>query len=139
MKYRDILGFSKLKKKVIKEQAKPKKNKILENVKQELNEWHHLPPTEKRWSKNTTDTGLTEFEENGGKDFIKEVGAAPLYKKHIKLIDKHRDQVGREVLKFYDLLRKKGLDDAADTLLDNYKNNIIKFGKDLKQLVRKLM
>ena len=70
---------------------------------------------------------------------LKEVGAAPLYKKHIKSIDKYRDQVGREVLKFYELLRKKGLDDAADTLLDNYKNNILKFGKDLKELVRKLM
>ena len=125
-------------KKVIKEKSKPKKT-VLDGIKLELNEWTHKPPTEKRWSKNTTDTGLTEFEENGGKDFIKEVGAAPLYKKHIKLIDKHRDQVGREVLKFYDLLRKKGLDDAADTLLDNYKNSIIKFGKDLKQLVRKLM
>ena len=70
---------------------------------------------------------------------IKEVGAAPVYKKHIKNIDKYRDQVGRETLKFYDLLRKQGLDDAAENLLDNYKNNIIKFGKDLKQLVRKLM
>ena len=70
---------------------------------------------------------------------VNEVGAAPLYKKHIKLIDKHRDQVGREVLKFYDLLRKKGLNDAADTLLDNYKNCIVGFGKELKKLVRKLM
>ena len=47
--------------------------------------------------------------------------------------------MGKEVLKFYELLIKKGLDDAADELLDNYKNSIIKFGKDLKQLVRKLM
>ena len=70
---------------------------------------------------------------------VNEVGAAPLYKKHIKLIDKHRDQVGRETLKFYELLRKKGLSDAADALLDSYKKNVINFGKDLKQLVRKLM
>ena len=100
------------------------------------------PPKEKRWSKSMNDGlgHLTEFEANkGGKDYIKEVGAAPLYKKHIKLIDKHRDQLGRETLKFYDLLRKKGLDDAADELLDTYKDNVIKFGKDLKQLVRKLM
>ena len=66
MKYRDILGFSKPKKKVIKEQSKPKKNKIIESVKTELNEWYHQPPKEKRWSKNTFDTGLTEFEKNGG-------------------------------------------------------------------------
>ena len=71
--------------------------------------------------------------------YLTEVGAAPLYRKHIKNIDKQRDQVGREVLKFYELLRKKGLDDAADTLLDNYKNCIVGFGKELKKLVRKLM
>ena len=39
----------------------------------------------------------------------------------------------------YELLRKKGLNDAADTLLDNYKNCIVGFGKELKKLVRKLM
>ena len=70
---------------------------------------------------------------------IKEVGAAPLYKKHVKSIDKQRDQIGRETLKFVDLLRKKGLGDAGDQLLDSYKENIIKFGKDLKQIVRKLV
>ena len=36
-------------------------------------------------------------------------------------------------------LRKKGLNDAADTLLNNYKNCIVGFGKELKKLVRKLM
>ena len=132
MKYRDILGYSKPEKKSIKEQSKPKKT-VLDGIKQELNEWTHKPPTEKRWSKKSFDSGLTEHEQ------LKEVGAASLYRKHIKNIDKQRDQVGREVIKFYELLRKKGLSDAADTLLDNYKNNIIKFGKDLKQLVRKLM
>ena len=132
MDYRDIIGYSKSKKKVIKEH-KPKKT-VLDGIKQELNEWTHKPPTEKRWSKKTFDSGLTEHERQ-----LKEVGAAPLYRKHIKNIDKQRDQVGREVLKFYELLRKKGLNDAADTLLDSYKNNVIKFGKDLKQIVRKLM
>ena len=110
MDYKKLMGYNE-KKKVVKKKSTPKVNKVLESIKSEF----------------------------GYKDVLKEVGAAPLYKKHIKLIDKHRDQVGRETLKFYDLLRKKGLDDAADTLLDNYKNSIIKFGKDLKQLVRKLM
>ena len=131
--YKSMMTGSNKKKKVIKEQSKPKKT-VLDGIKQELNEWTHKPPTEKRWSKKTFDSGLTEHERQ-----LKEVGAAPLYRKHIKNIDKQRDQVGREVIKFYELLRKKGLSDAADTLLDNYKNNIIKFGKDLKQLVRKLM
>ena len=117
MKYRDILGYSKSKKKNIKEKSKPKKT-VLDGIKQELNEWHHQSPTKKQ---------------------LKEIGAAPLYKKHIKLIDKHRDQVGRETLKFYELLRKEGLDKAAESLLDSYKKNIINFGKDLKQLVRKII
>ena len=137
MKYRDIIGYSKKqsKEKVVKEQPKPKKNQILENVKKEINEWHHQPPTEKRWSGAfEAKDGLTEHERQ-----LKEVGAAPVYKKHIKLIDKQREQVGREVLKFYELLRKKGLDDAADELLNNYKNCIVGFGKQLKQLVRKIM
>ena len=120
-------------KKVIKEQSKPKKT-VLDGIKQELNEWTDKPPTTKRWFKKSFDSGLTEHERQ-----LKEVGAAPLYRKHIKNIDKQRDQVGREVLKFYELLRKKGLNDAADTLLDNYKNCIVGFGKELKKLVRKLM
>ena len=39
MKYRDILGFSKKRKKIVKEQLKPKKNSVLDGIKQELNEW----------------------------------------------------------------------------------------------------
>ena len=132
MDYKSLIGYGK-KKKVTKEQSKPKTNKILIDIKQELNEWSYQPPTAKRWSKEFGGNGLTEYEQ------LKEVGAAPLYRKHIKNIDKQRDQVGREVLKFYELLRKKGLNDAADDLLDSYKNNVIKFGKDLKELVRKLM
>ena len=133
MSYYKSIMTGKNKKKVIKEQPKPEKT-VLDGIKQELNEWTHKPPTEKRWSKSFGGDGLTEHERE-----LKEVCAAPLYKKHIKSIDKYRDQVGREVLKFYELLRKKGLDDAAETLLDNYKRNIITFGKNLKELVRKLM
>ena len=110
MDYKKLMGYNE-KKKVVKKKSTPKVNKVLESIKKEF----------------------------GYKGVLKEVGAAPLYKKHIKLIDKHRDQVGREVLKFYELLRKKGLDDTADELLDNYKKCIIGFGKQLKQLVRKIM
>ena len=71
MKYRDILGFPK-KKKILKEQLKPKKNSILDDIKQELNEWSHQPPSEKRWSgAYTRKDGLTEFEAKGGKDTVK--------------------------------------------------------------------
>ena len=110
MNYKKLMGYDK-KKKVVNKKSTPKVNKVLESIKKEF----------------------------GYKGVLKEVGAAPLYKKHIKLIDKHRDQVGRETLKFYELLRKKGLDKAAESLLDSYKKNVINFGKDLKQLVRKLM
>ena len=61
------------------------------------------------------------------------------YANFVKKIDKQRDQVGRETLKLVDLLRKKGLHDASDELLNSYKDNVIKFGKDLKQLIRKLV
>ena len=94
-----------------KKTSKPNENKVLKSIKEEF----------------------------GYKDTLKEVGAAPQYKKFVKSIDKQRDKVGRETLKFVDLLRKKGLDDAADELLNSYKDNVITFGKDLKQIVRKLM
>ena len=78
-------------------------------------------------------------EEFGYKDDLKEVGAAPQYKKFVKSIDKQRDKVGKETLKFVDLLRKKGLTDAADDLLDSYKNNVIKFGVEIKKIMRDII
>ena len=110
MDYKSLMGYGK-KKKISNKKSELKVNEVLESIKEEF----------------------------GYKDDLKEVGAAPLYRKHIKLIDKSRDTVGKATLKFYELLRKKGFDDVADTLLDSYKNNVIKFGKDLKQIVRKLM
>ena len=137
MDYKSLMGYSNKKKK----QSKPTKNKIVENLKSELNEWNdttfkNLP---KRWTKKYSGSGLTEFEQEGGKDTLKEVGAAPQYKKFVKSIDKQRDKVGRETLKFVDLLRKKGLNDAADDLLDSYKNKVIKFGLEVKKIMRKII
>ena len=94
-----------------KKKSKPKQNKVMESIKEEF----------------------------GYKDTLKEVGAAPQYKKFVKSIDKERDKVGRETLKFVDLLRKKGLNDAADDLLDSYKNNVIKFGLEVKKIMRKII
>ena len=147
MKYRDAIGFSKKKQKFVKKTEKkvapkPTVPPVTELLKKEfgsLNEWTSKPPTEKRWSGAfTAKDGLTEFERKGGKDNINE-GPAYEYAKFVKKIDKQRDQVGKDTLKFVDLLRKKGLDDAADELLNSYKDNVITFGKDLKQIVRKLM
>ena len=133
MDYKKMMGYGN-KKKVDKKVSKPKKT-VLDEVKKELNEWSHQPPTARRWSKSFSGkTGLTEHEKQ-----LKEVGSAPQYKKFVKSIDKQRDQVGRETLKFVDLLRKKGLTDAADDLLDSYKNNVIKFGVDIKKIMRKII
>ena len=94
-----------------KTESKPNKNKVVESIKEEF----------------------------GYEDTLKEVGAAPQYKKFVKSIDKERNKVGKETLQFVDLLRKKGLGDAADDLLDSYKNNIIKFGLEVKKIMRKII
>ncbi len=72
MKYRDIIGYSKKqpKKKVVKEQNKPT---IVDNIKQELNEWNDetFKKMPKRWGKPFGET-MTEFEKQGGKDNVNE-------------------------------------------------------------------
>ena len=133
MDYKTLMGYEK-KKNPTKKQSKPKKNQIVEGIKTDLREWNDtaFKDKPKRWS-GAVDKGLTEYEK------LNEVGAAPQYKKFVKSIDKERDKVGRETLKFVDLLRKKGLTDAADDLLDSYKNNIVKFGLEVKKIIKKLL
>ena len=128
--YKKLMGYVNNKK----NNTKSKKNKILENIKSQLNEWEDTTFTDmpKRWS-GAMDSGLTPYEK------LNEVGAAPQYKKFVKSIDKERNKVGKETLQFVDLLRKKGLGDAADDLLDSYKNNIIKFGLEVKKIMRKII
>ena len=94
-----------------KKKSKPKQNKVMESIKEEF----------------------------GYKEDLKEVGAAPQYKKFVKSIDKERDKVGRETLKFVDLLRKKGLHDEAADFLDNYKKNVVGFTKKYKKDFGKLL
>jgi len=140
MDYRDILGLPKKrpKKKVEKKVApKPTALPVTELLKKEfgqLNEWSEVDTGPKRWFKPMGGGGLTEYEREQMNE-----GPAYEYANFVKKIDKQRDQVGKDTLKFVDLLRKKGLDDAADELLDSYKDNVITFGKDLKQIVRKLV
>ncbi len=138
MKYRDVIGFSKKKQKFVKKAITPTppKPSITEKLSKQfgpLNEWSEVDTGPKRWSK-PFNSNVTEFEKSQMNE-----GPAYEYAKFVKKIDKQRDQVGKDTLKFVDLLRKKGLDDAADELLDSYKDNVITFGKDLKQLVRKLI
>ena len=139
MDYRDILGIPRKPKKKIEKRIAPKPTTppVTELLKKEfgqLNEWSEVDTGPKRW----TGSGLTEFEQRGWKDNVNE-GPAYEYSKFIKKIEKSRDSFGKDVLNFYELLRKKGLDDEAYELLDNYKNNAIKFGTEFKKFVRTLL
>jgi len=144
MDYRDILGFSKKskeKKEVIPKAKKPSLSSKLKEQFGPLNEWTDTSFRDKprRWGGAFNgDGGLTEFEETGGKDNVNE-GPAYEYSKFIKKIEKSRDSFGKDVLNFYELLRKKGLDDEAHDLLDDYKKYVIKFGLKFKKFVRTLL
>ena len=145
MKYRDILGYSKkqLKKKVVKEKIK-QENTILDSVKKELNEWSYQPPTEKRWSKTFNGSkGLTEFEQTGGKDFIKEVGNAQVHKKMIKKIEDGEGYFRASVQNYIDFLKEQGHTKEAQELSSKYTGFIKTFLGWLKtkwvRIIRKLI
>ena len=104
MKYRDMLGFPKKKekKKVIPQPPKPS---VTEKLKEELNEWNdttfkNLP---KRWG----GSGLTEFEQQGGKDNVNE-GPAYEYGDQISKIEKLYDVYWDAVKDLGRTLEKKG-------------------------------
>ena len=131
MDYKSLMGYGD-KKKV---ESKPKQNKIVENIKSELNEWNDetFKTLPKRWS-GASDKGLTEYE----KQKINE-GPAYEYKKHSKKIDKSLKELQKNYLEFYETLRKKGLNDAASDFLDNYKKNVVGFTKKYKKDFGKLL
>ena len=110
MDYKKMMGYGD-KKKVTKKKSKPKINKVLESINKEF----------------------------GYKDALKEVGAAPLYRKHFKKIEKSKEKFANEILNFYELLRKKGLDDEATDLLSSYKKFLVKFSLEFKKFFRKLL
>ena len=103
MRYRDMLGFSKKqpKKKVEKKvDPKPTVPPVTELLKKEfgpLNEWSEVDTGPKRWS----GSGLTEFEQRGGKDSINET--VPLGK-----IDKPK------FMKYFDLVLKTAGSNKAE-------------------------
>ena len=115
MKYRDILGFTKSKKKIIKEQPKPKKT-VVDKLKEELNEWHHQSPTEKRWSgAYSSKDGLTKHER-----LLKEVGAGAQYRKFYKDIERQQKGLSKSVQKFKQYLEIQDLKSKARELEDHY-------------------
>ena len=132
--YKSMMTGSNKKKKVIKEQSKPKKT-VLDGIKQELNEWTHKPSTEKRWSKSFGGSGLTEHEQQ-----LKEVGAAREYRPHIKKIDKLYHDYWDAVKDFTDLLLKKGVKKEANNIHRMYMKLVHKFHKSyFVKMINKLM
>ena len=131
MDYKSLMGYGDKKKK----KSKSKNNKILENIKSELNEWNDdtFKTLPKRWS-GASDKGLTEYE----KQKVNE-GPAYEYKKHSKKIDKSLKDLQKNFLDFYENLRKKGLNDEAADFLDNYKKNVVGFTKQYKKDFGKLL
>ena len=66
-------------------------------------------------------------------------GPAYEYKKHSKKIDKSLKDLQKNYLDFYEVLRKKGLNDEASDFLDNYKKNVVGFTKKYKKDFGKLL
>ena len=66
-------------------------------------------------------------------------GPAYEYKKHSKKIEKSLKDLQNNYLDFYEVLRKKGLNDEASDFLDNYKKNVVGFTKKYKKDFGKLM
>jgi aryl-alcohol dehydrogenase-like predicted oxidoreductase len=66
-------------------------------------------------------------------------GPAYEYKKYSKKIEKSLKDLQKNYLDFYEVLRKKGLDDEAADFLDNYKKNVVGFTKQYKKDFGKLL
>ena len=96
--YKSLMGYGNKK--------KPKKNKVLEDIKKEFN--------------------LNE-------------GPSYEYKKYLTNIDKGYKLYAKNILDFYELLRKKGLDKEASMLIDAYKKGLVTFKKTFDKIVRKLL
>jgi len=133
MNYRDILGFSnkKSKKKVVKEQKKPS---VVDNIKQELNEWNDeaFRNKPKRWSKPFGGSGLTEYEK------LSE-GPAYEYANIVKKIEKTENMQAKEVNNLVKLLGKKGLKREATELASKYMKGMREFNDFMTKMMRKLV
>ena len=143
MNYKDIIGYSKSKK-ITKKKTTSKKT-ILDEVKQELNEWYHQPPSTKRWSKTFSgQSGLTEHE----REKLKEAGfeskdgkvAQRQYKRiYDRNIKNGENYFASSVDQLADFMEKQGLGNQAQMLRGEYTMNVQKwYDKWLKQFVKSL-
>tara|TARA_Y100000401_G_C8283839_1_gene204958 strand:+ start:542 stop:808 length:267 start_codon:yes stop_codon:yes gene_type:complete len=85
-----------------------------------------------------TKSKLKNFVREELKSQLKE-GPAYEYRKKHKNVEKSLKTLSKDYLDFYELLRKKGLNDEASAFLDNYKKNIVDFTKTYKKLFGKLL
>ena len=116
MDYRDILGIpkkkpkKKIQKKVIHESPKPSVTNNLEKQFGPLNEWGKVDTGPKRWSK-PMDSGLTEFEKEGGMDKVDFVNEGPAgeYAKAYSNVKSTFSDFWDAVGDFQLLLKQKGL------------------------------
>ena len=140
MNYKQMMGYNK-KKKVVKEQSKPKKKSVLDDIKQELNEWDDTTfrNKPKRWTgAYGRKDGLTEFEEQGGKDNINE-GPAADYAPYLHAIKQNYDKYWDSVKMLEKQLVKKGLKREAHNIHSFYTKLVTKFHKWFEKFVRKLL
>jgi hypothetical protein len=93
----------------------------------------------KKITKKESKPKVNQVLENIKEEFNINEGPAFEYKKHARNIDKSLKGLQKSYLDFYELLRKKGLDDVAGDFLDNYKKNVVDFTKKYKKDFRKLM
>ena len=131
-----MLGFpkKKAKKKVIPQPPKPS---VTEKLKDEfglLNEWSKVDTGPKRWS----GSGLTEFEQQGGKDNVNE-GPAYDYAKQWDNVKKTYGAFWDAVHDLESLLQSKGMGRDAKKVNQLYKKNVEGFYKYIYKLIGKLM
>ena len=87
----------------------------------------------KKVTKKQSKPKVNKVLENIKEEFDLNEGPSYEYKKHAKNIDKSLQGLQKSYLNFYELLRKKGLDDEASDFLDNYKKNVVGFTKKYKK------
>ena len=136
MDYKSLMGYGK-KKKVVKEQPKPKKESVVDDIKKELNEWTDtaFKTMPKRWS-GSSDKALTEFEQQGGKDNVNEGPAyeyAKVYgnaEKAYMQFQKAIDELGRFTTK------KTGEKTDQKIFEKQWKKQVTPFYKLMKSWIR---
>tara|TARA_Y100000593_G_scaffold49370_1_gene92998 strand:+ start:1040 stop:1438 length:399 start_codon:yes stop_codon:yes gene_type:complete len=132
MDYKSMMGYGK-KKKVIKEQIKPKVNKVLKGLKKELNE-------------SDLALGVQTMKDNPPfktQKQLKEVGMSSEIKMYTHAINKNYDRYWDSVKELQKYLAKKGAQKISKQIGSLYTGHVGKFHHWMKtkfiQLVRKMI